>query len=63
MKNNDYWEKFSKTGKVNDYLNYIACTREEIDSELLVMGKDEESDIRAGIDYGDGDGSIGHAGC
>ncbi len=62
MKNYDYWKRFSKTGKINDYLNYIACTREEEIPEGLVMNDDEESGICAGIDYSNGDGSIGHAG-
>ena len=38
MKNYDYWEKFVKTGKIDDYLNYIACTREESMEELWSSG-------------------------
>ena len=62
MKNYDYWNRFCKTGKVNDYLNYIACTKEEGIPEGLVIDKDEESDISVSINYRNRDGSIGHAG-
>ncbi len=29
MKNYDYWKSFVNTGKIDDYLHYVACTREE----------------------------------
>ncbi len=29
MKNYYYWKSFTKTGKIDDYLHYIACTRDE----------------------------------
>lgn len=34
MKNCDYWKRFFNTGKIEDYLSYIACTREETSEEL-----------------------------
>ena len=27
MKSIDYWKDFIRTGRIDDYLNYIACTR------------------------------------
>ena len=33
MKNYDYWKSFVNTGKIDDYLHYVACTREEIFDE------------------------------
>lgn len=32
MENYDYWESFARTGKIDDYLHYIACTREDSSS-------------------------------
>lgn len=29
MMNDDYWKSFARTGKIDDYLHYIACTKEE----------------------------------
>jgi hypothetical protein len=59
----DYWKNFITTGKIDDYLNYIACTREEITDDLnMVVDRDKEGGFHAGINYRDGDGSIGHAG-
>lgn len=66
MKNYDYWKRFFNTGKIDDYLNYIACTREESMDDFL-PGVDgsirnlEEGGFIAGINYRDGDGSVGHA--
>jgi hypothetical protein len=63
MKNYDCWKKFVRTGKIDDYLNYIACTREEgLDDFVQGIDKDKEGGFIAGINYRDGDGSIGHAG-
>lgn len=69
MKINDYWKSFTKTGKIDDYLNYIACTREENMDEGMTnersssggMERNKEGGIVAGINYRDGDGSVGHA--
>lgn len=33
-KNCDYWKSFVRTGRVDDYLHYIACTREESSDEI-----------------------------
>ncbi len=63
MKNYDYWKNFVSTGKIDDYLNYIACTREEsIDDHIKAVDRDKEGGFHAGINYRDGDGSISHAG-
>ncbi|NLY47747.1 MAG: hypothetical protein GX059_01805 [Clostridiales bacterium] len=63
MKSIDYWKDFIRTGRIDDYLNYIACTREEgikdFDSEA---DGQEEGGLDAGINNRDGNGSIGHAG-
>lgn len=63
MKRYDYWKNFVETGKIDDYLNYIACTREESMEEYdQVMSRKEEGGFRAGVDFSDGDGTISHAG-
>ncbi len=63
MKNYDYWKTFFNTGKIDDYLNYIACTKEEYSEELLQsVDKDKEGGVVASINYRDGNGSVGHAG-
>ncbi|CUH92021.1 MAG: hypothetical protein QM222_06665 [Bacillota bacterium] len=63
MKRYNYWKNFVKTGKIDDYLNYIACTREESMEEYdQVMSRKEEGGFRAGVDFSDGDGTISHAG-
>jgi hypothetical protein len=33
MKDYDYWTSFIKTGRIDDYLHYIACTKEEVMEE------------------------------
>lgn len=33
MKQINFWEQFEKTGSVNDYLNFAACTEEELQEE------------------------------
>ena len=44
MKNYDYWKSFIKTGRIDDYLHYIACTKEEGTEEPVLLsgmpGKD-----------------------
>lgn len=35
MKNYDYWKNFVRTGKIDDYLHYIACTQEENFDDFL----------------------------
>ncbi|MBB2184005.1 hypothetical protein H0486_14085 [Lachnospiraceae bacterium MD1] len=70
MKNYDYWKTFVKTGKIDDYLHYIACTQEEsmediiqaVDTSGRSMDRDKEGGMVAGINYRDGNGFIGHAG-
>lgn len=62
MKNYDYWKDFFSTGKIDDYLMYIACAREDVIDEAGLPAFKEEGDYRAGINCRDGNGSIGHAG-
>jgi hypothetical protein len=61
MKNYDDWKKFVLTGKINDYLNYIACTKEGSIEEQCTQSQ-KEGGFSAGINYRDGNGSVGHAG-
>lgn len=62
MKNYDCWKKFIHSGKIDDYLNYIACTREDIyDDSIHIIDMDKEGDYSAGINYGDGNGTVSHA--
>lgn len=62
MKNYDDWKKFINTGKINDYLNYIACTQESSMEEFGEFAhKDKEGGLSAGINYRDGNGSISPA--
>ena len=45
MKNYDYWKTFIMSGKVDDYLHYIACTKEEFGSTFLEeLGNSKELD-------------------
>ena len=74
MKNYDYWSSFTNTGKIDDYLHYIACTREDCSenpiqntpvmgkAQYQFLGKRKEGGLIAGINCCDRDGSIGHAG-
>ena len=77
MKNYDSWKSFVSTGKIDDYLHYIACTQEEsMDEHMQVMdipmtsvdmsmrssSRDKEGGFIAGINYRDGNGSVSHAG-
>ncbi len=60
---NRYWERFIKTGKIDDYLNYIACTREEnVDQYDKAVNSNEEGGFSAGVNSRDGDGTVSHAG-
>jgi hypothetical protein len=59
----DYWKCFTSTGRIDDYLHYIACTREEgTDEPAKGSDRSKEGGLIAGIDYSNGDGSVGHAG-
>lgn len=69
MKNYDGWKKFIRTGNINDYLDYIACTNEVCSDEGFiyetsrldqVVCESKEGELHAGIDYGNGNGSVGH---
>ena len=64
----DYWKSFINTGRIDDYLHYIACTREEVVDDTIAAkdkpakGLEREGGLLAGINNRDGNGSIGHAG-
>lgn len=30
MKKDNYWSEFEKSGNISDYLNYVACTSEQM---------------------------------
>ncbi len=66
MKNYDYWKDFARTGRIDDYLNYVACTREvDTDTSGFTMeygAAIKEGETIAGINYSDGNGPVGHAG-
>lgn len=63
MKNNDFWKQFAGSGKIDDYLHYIACTKEEsMDDFMPEVDMDKEGGVIAGIEYRDGNGSVSHAG-
>lgn len=62
MKNYDFWKQFANTGKIDDYLSYIACTSEDCrDDYSQSVDREREGGISAGINYRDGNGSVGHA--
>lgn len=39
MKNYDYWKSFINTGKIDDYLHYIACAKEDDSDEIAQTGE------------------------
>lgn len=59
MKNNDSWNKFTKSGNIYDYLSYIACTVEDFTGLLIKESK--EGEYLSDNNTGTRDGSIGHA--
>jgi hypothetical protein len=62
MKNNDFWKRFVRTGRIDDYLHYIACTREECMDDFMPNAvRDKEGGVVAGTPYRDGNGSVSHA--
>ena len=76
-KNCEYWKSFVNTGKIDDYLHYIACTQEESMEEFIQvvdlpmrikdyaharLEQDKEGGFIAGINYRDGNGSFSNAG-
>lgn len=64
MKNYDYWKSFISSGKVDDYLHYIACTREEENMEeysQTATARDKEGGFIAGVNHSDGNGPVSHA--
>ncbi len=59
MRNKNDWERFEKTGNILDYLNYTACTVEELNQLLSIDNKEGgNSDDSSLINR---DGFIDHA--
>jgi hypothetical protein len=58
-RNSDYWEKFSKTGNIFDYLNYTACTAE--DCTQLLSRENKEGGYNNDRDGCAGDGFTSNA--
>lgn len=50
------WKQFEKTGSINDYLNFVACTKEEIHATY-----NEEGGQSGNTGESNGDGINGHA--
>ncbi len=48
MKKYDYWNSFVNTGKIDDYLHYIACTREESMTDTNTGSSQDTGSYRAG---------------
>lgn len=61
MKNYDGWKNFISSGRVDDYLNYIACTSEEYIDHMQDINVEKEGGYNASVNSGDGNGSISHA--
>lgn len=38
MKQKNTWEQFEKTGSINDYLKFVACTKEEVQANRSEEG-------------------------
>lgn len=56
MKQETMWKQFEKTGSINDYLNFVACTKEEIHATY-----NEEGGQSGNTGESNGDGINGHA--
>ena len=59
MTDQDYWEKFVKTGNVYDYLNYTACTRQDKYGQMT--GSYKEGGAKSGDYNSDRNGPEGYA--
>ncbi len=59
MSDQDYWDKFVKTGNVYDYLNYTACTRQDEDGQM--SKSKSEGEPRSGENNSDRNGTEGDA--
>ncbi|NMB42864.1 MAG: hypothetical protein GX995_01875 [Clostridiales bacterium] len=59
MTDQDYWEKFVKTGNVYDYLNYTACTRQDKYGQMT--GSYKEGEPKSGDYNSDRNGPEGYA--
>lgn len=60
MKKENYWLEFEKTGCIEDYLNYVACTSEQVYTEEVNMGKKEGGEYEFANDN-NGNGTSLHA--
>jgi len=59
MRNKNYWERFEKTGNILDYLNYTACTAEELNQLLSIENKEGGNNDDSSLS--NRDGFIDHA--
>lgn len=59
MKNSECWEKFTRTGSISDYLNYTACTIENLTG--YTAREKEEGGFSGSRNDGDRTGIIGDA--
>ncbi len=50
MKKYDYWNSFVNTGRIDDYLHYIACTREESMTDTNAGSQQDTAAHRGGTD-------------
>lgn len=42
MKKENYWSEFEKSGNISDYLNYVACTSEQMNDVEVVNNQVRE---------------------
>ncbi len=52
MKNDIFWKRFEKSGKVEDYLEYACTTEDSFDDVVIgdVVGEDRQTVILPGYD-------------
>ncbi|MCM1245301.1 MAG: hypothetical protein NC293_06610 [Roseburia sp.] len=61
----DYWNDFTKSGKISDYLKYVDSARNTADGAGEYSGKDGESYGMESVKYAgksDWNGAVGHTG-
>lgn len=45
MNNKIYWEQFSQTGDIGDYLNYTACAKEDQEEYLTLTEQRNDKEV------------------
>lgn len=61
----DYWNDFTRTGKVSDYLKYVNSAGNTADASGEYPAKNNQSNSMESVRYAgksDGDGIVGHTG-